>query len=709
MSSCDKISSLPLVKIDQSANYNQGSFETQQAEHRQGSREIIEGAYQNIFKLVSEISTTFKSGSKEVQQEWKRFVESIDQRIEIALKKSILDSLKSLCSAINGDASDDAQTLFHVQVLLDYNVTFSPTMITLTHTVNSLTKEVIRIVKLPPIKDALSPIEYSHNELVENGQKPKFSSSHFLVDKLASDEDVLNVLNQIMNGMANTASNAHLLLTEWEKYQSLWELDKESFLRRYSKSNRSLATFEQDIIRYKKQQKAIEMEESHAFLSFIRLDFSSLKTSLISHSLEWQEKLTSLLHKNANQNLHKMMEVLDSVTEKLSRPVSDLSALKEVIECISKTKGDMSALKFDYTMLEATFRTLNTFEVDIDEEEVDMLESLRPKWNNFSEMVVEAETKVEESKITMKKDVIDTMNDFSKDIQIVREEFTSELSKMVDETKLTVEQIQEKISSLHELVNTARNREEALLPGLSVFEIEPKDYKDLKECESELVLLDKIWNLSANWDNVSKCLDKELLKNINLENIESNVGIFSKDVSRLRKDLSSWNMWQNLKDRIETFKLALPTILDLKSKALREHHWQSLKKEVGKDFDSSPEIFKLGDIWSLNLLQFSASIREMEEDANKELVMEQSIKDIESRWMLMEIDISEYKNTFKIRSSEELFTTLEDDTLSLSSMKASKYYSVFKNGIDHWEQQLSLISEVVEMILTIQVSIRTKI
>ena len=673
---------MALVKVDQSANYNQGSFESQQAEHRKASLEMIEELYQTIFKLVSEISTTFKSGSKEVQQEWKRFVESVDQMIENALKKSILDSLKTLSSAINGDSNDDVQTLFHVHVLLDYNVEFRPTMINLTHTVNSITKEVIRLVKLPRIKDALMSIECSNTLVSNENIRPKSSSSEEPLHlKLASDEDVLNMLNQIMNGMANTASNAHTLLTEWEKYKSLWEMDKESFLRRYTKSNRSLATFEQDIIRYKKQQKSIEMEESHAFLSFIRLDFSSLKSSLISHSIEWQEKLTSLLHQNANQNLHNMVSIIDSVTEKLTRSPSDLNTLKEVIECISKTKSEMPALKFEYTMLEATFRSLNTFDVIISDREMEMLEYLRPKWNNFNELVGEAETKVEESRTAMKKHVIDNMSEFSKDIQIVRGEFITELSKLVEATDLSVEYALEKISSLRQLVETTRNREEALFPGLAVFAIEPKEYKELKECESDLVLLDQMWNLSRKWDETSKQWNEELLKNINLENIELSVGMFSKDVSKLRKDLSSWNMWQNLKDRIETFKHTLPTILDLKSKALREHHWKSLKKEVGKDFDSSPSKFKVGDVWKLNLMQFSASIREMEEDANKELVMEQTINDIESRWMLMEIDISEYKNTYKVRSSEELFTTLEDDTLSLSSMKASKYYSVFKKAI----------------------------
>jgi dynein heavy chain len=40
--------------------------------------------------------------------------------------------------------------------------------------------------------------------------------------------------------------------------------------------------------------------------------------------------------------------------------------------------------------------------------------------------------------------------------------------------------------------------------------------------------------------------------------------------------------------------------------------------------------------------------------------------------------------------------------VALSTMKASRFYETFKTQIDYWEHTLALMSEVIEMILTVQ-------
>lgn len=62
----------------------------------------------------------------------------------------------------------------------------------------------------------------------------------------------------------------------------------------------------------------------------------------------------------------------------------------------------------------------------------------------------------------------------------------------------------------------------------------------------------------------------------------------------------------------------------------------------------------------------------------------------------------EYKQTFKLRSTEDAFAALEDNTVTLSTMKASKFFLVFEKEITHWEQTLSLVSEMIEMVQQVQ-------
>lgn len=64
--------------------------------------------------------------------------------------------------------------------------------------------------------------------------------------------------------------------------------------------------------------------------------------------------------------------------------------------------------------------------------------------------------------------------------------------------------------------------------------------------------------------------------------------------------------------------------------------------------------------------------------------------------------MAEYKQTFKLRSTEDVFAALEDNSVTISTMKASRFFVVFDKEITHWEQMLSLVSEMIEIILQVQ-------
>lgn len=63
--------------------------------------------------------------------------------------------------------------------------------------------------------------------------------------------------------------------------------------------------------------------------------------------------------------------------------------------------------------------------------------------------------------------------------------------------------------------------------------------------------------------------------------------------------------------------------------------------------------------------------------------------------------MAKYKQTFKLRSTEDVFGALEDNSVTLSTMKASRFFIVFEKEITYWEQMLSLVSEMIEIILQV--------
>ena len=57
---------------------------------------------------------------------------------------------------------------------------------------------------------------------------------------------------------------------------------------------------------------------------------------------------------------------------------------------------------------------------------------------------------------------------------------------------------------------------------------------------------------------------------------------------------------------------------------------------------------------------------------------------------------------FVFRATDEVFQVLEDNQVTLSTMKASRFVKAFEKEVDYWERTLSHILEVIEMTLTVQ-------
>lgn len=143
--------------------------------------------------------------------------------------------------------------------------------------------------------------------------------------------------------------------------------------------------------------------------------------------------------------------------------------------------------------------------------------------------------------------------------------------------------------------------------------------------------------------------------------------------------------------------------MSLRNKAMRSRHWASLQEKVGFEFDPYGADFTLSNIVQMGFSSHAAFIGELSTNANKELAIEVTLSDLERRWADVSLDMGTYKEKyFKLKSTDDISQFLEDDSVALSTMKASKFYTSFKTKIDTWERTLSTISEVIESTLAVQ-------
>jgi hypothetical protein len=109
--------------------------------------------------------------------------------------------------------------------------------------------------------------------------------------------------------------------------------------------------------------------------------------------------------------------------------------------------------------------------------------------------------------------------------------------------------------------------------------------------------------------------------------------------------------------------------------------------------------FTLHTVILLRLDTRADFIASLSSTASKEQAIEAGLSSIEATWACLNLDIVQHKSAHKLRSADEIFATLDDSCVTLSSMKASKHYLIFKATVTHWETTLSLVSETMEVIL----------
>lgn len=711
---CHAVASLLALKVDKNVLYDEATFEYKQAAHRTEIRQRLDASHVAIKNELCEMYHNFKDGSPEVQREWREFVREVDRELEVALRLAIKRSLQELSRAINGDAKTEPQQLFGVKIVLENGrLNYKPTMIHLTHVVNVAAKEMIStIAVVPRLHDALVAVlarthlpqsDTSEDTLgttadVAANNNQRHQPSFYSV--ISNDEDMLKIVVQIMNGISSTATELQKYLGYWEKYKPIWEMDKEAYVRRYAKANRSLKNYNDDVTKYKDQQVEIQQERMTHLINFVQLDCSLVKAKLISHCQSWQQKLLGLLNNNGRQGLQSLHSLFETNTSLLTAAPTDLDELSSKLCVLGEVKANLQAIEAKIKPIEDTYATLAKFEVQVAHDETSKVQRLRTAWQLFQDMLDMAREKLDLVKVQMRRDLAASLEHYSEHIHQLRAQLGVDLPVSHD---LTADEAMAIISDYTRRVDAVHNRRHALQSGLAVFSIEAPEDHELKEVERDLQLAQQIWTLATEWSNQFNKWKATPFSELNIAVMEHVAGNYSKKIGKLGRDIERWGVFAHVENQLQSFMQALPLIQALTNPALRTRHWAQLKHELQISFDEGSPQFTLGAVFATGLNAASEVVSELSANADKESAIEEALHDMEKRWTDVELDITKYKDTYhRIKSTEDLFQTLEDDSIQLSTIKTSKFYGSFKENVDSWECKLSLVSEVVDMLLTVQ-------
>jgi dynein axonemal heavy chain len=747
------ISGSSLVDIEKNIVYNEAVFEQRQLRHQSQMKDKLQESNNTLVQTVTASYQFFHDHPSAVQYQWHKYVRAVDKKLDDALRSAVRHSLLDLSRAINGDAkSGGPHPLFKMNLTLDEvkgHIEFRPSADELSNMVKQVSRQAITCIKIiPRLVDALGDaagryVPGAENQVQNLNQQQHLQQSHQVVvvshhdgtaqnadgsatddtdskkapeierpklptfyEIISNDSDILKVYVNISHGTSNIAGDLGKIVTHFDRYQPIWNMDKVAFIRRYAGTKRELSTFDMDITRYKIHQQDIQSEDPTHNVKFVRIDCTSLKQSLVSHCQQWQLKLTSLLHKLSSAELAEIREIFSGYTAKLTRKPTSIDELGESLTLAQRMRDQLPSIQARFDPLDDRYKCLDKFDVHVSDDEKAQLNGLPDEFEAFSATIDTVDQMLIETKLEMRRGLEDSLSSLNQNVNDIRSDFVETAPFSIASNEISAEDVETAIAFITEYrqrLGDLHTRESQLKNGLIIFNIDMPDLKEVDVTERELSLLERVWRLTESW--LSNWSQWKVCRFVTIDpsHLDKEAQTFAKELASFSRSVKQWKCWQALSDQIRRFRQTMPLINDLRNPAMRSRHWEQLKDEIQQEFDHSAADFTLERVFTVGLHMHSEAIAHLSSIANREMAIENSLAEIAQYWTELELQLLTHKNRYwKLKFDEEVQDNLENHQLTLSTMKNSPYYVTFASDINKWVRRLNDVTETIDTVTQVQ-------
>ena len=731
---CEEISMISLLSLNRKTVYEIDEFEKKQNEHLDSVVPQIMGLCEEITELVKKTYDIFNSGDLKfqsatqsmeiVQAQWQVYLKDVDKKLEESLKRAVKHALSEMNKAINGE-KNEITPVFYLHVTLDeqkQKVDFRPSrdymrdmIIRVLQKILDINRSVMKISerfeqkksmnsqkldKLPPSSlmnvPQAAPVSFLRveEEIDEDKCVPAFKDN---------DQDISKTMKHIKKGIKTNHDSLDASLQTWkrEHYTKCWEKSKTLYLKRRKDQRPDAVSFGEDINHYTKVSGEVDNEKNSMPMGFVMVENTEIQSIIKKYCQEWVTSMTELLNEIAREELNALYELFKSSEEVLSREPPDIFYLKRNQDKLQEMQAKVFEIEREVPPIQKKYDVLKENEVQVHPEELIKLTEVENRFKEWRESLQVTSVKLDRCYKEFEKEVNKSWRDYQKSVEEIHNEFKQGAPFNIE--SFTTQDAKKQVNEFRGKVQALKEREENMQFGIKLFKMMVYQLEDITEMDRELELLDEIWDLKAKWDSQWETWKTTRFLDLKVD-IMTEVGNgFIERLKELEKSMKNWGVWNALSNSLNIFLNTMPLIRQLSHKAIQERHWFELKQELKLQFNEKESDFSMEDIWRLGLHQYSEYISDLFSRAQQQLNIEEAIRNIEKSWLNLELEVTPYKdNYFKLRQTDAIFESLEENILALSSMKSQIHSEPFHDDIAKWEFTLSQINDTIEILLMVQ-------
>ena len=145
-----------------------------------------------------------------------------------------------------------------------------------------------------------------------------------------------------------------------------------------------------------------------------------------------------------------------------------------------------------------------------------------------------------------------------------------------------------------------------------------------------------------------------------------------------------------------------PLIARLHDKYMMERHWKKLQIICGKTVPYNSPNFCLNDLINMELHRFVDDVNELVDGAAKENKIELKLGNIVQTWEGFNYTFAECKDTYILGALDDIIENVEQQSMELMTMLASKDSEEFKEQLTKWQKILKTVDGVIQIWIKVQ-------
>lgn len=702
-----KISRWRMIDISTKEVYEGSNFQDAQTQVLQMQLKRVLVEYKKVVNLLHQLYQAFQEDGPEVQIQWEKYTNLIDGCVEEALRLCLQNSLLILADLVCAAK----KPMFRVEMRLEGDtLRYHPSLEALTEMIMGVHRNIaLAFQHLSRIGQFLTvPAEGSGSDI----DKPQLG---LMTQALLRDQLSLEIQTKIKFAIDRCFSELGLYSERWTAYEDVWKLGKDSVIQHYEKEFPAMTAIEKDLGKYLEISEVVHGAESVVNVRFLKVDCTHLKNGISEHSAEWFRLLGESLYKKGKDALLNIYQYMDSNKNKIQKSPETLDEQMDSVELLQTLMTEVHEKVILFPRIHQQFHVLEKFKFPLDQDIMELSGSLQNSWRRYTRFLDEMERNLQKTYDKLRVAFLDQTEVFKGKVLELSKDFdTNGPFSLESVPKNKEHEALEKLDKFLEKTGDLKEQEIRLTKSLKVFNVIKHPNPFLIGMQSDIADLTEVWRQILKWTKFWPEHNHIFICYIPLENLRKEVTQFASLFSRLHKkfERKSWPVLLDMVQLLDKVQTSLKIVPYLTAPSVRDRHWKDIK-EVAKATSLMSEVPKvdeltLENILSLQLYLHTGHVFEVSSCSEKEVTIEKALRNIEEFWKAEKFHLwhrSKKKTAgvyVIIFVSDHVKETLMDHVVTLSAMKGSQYIHHFYERIIKYENDLSLVHELLEKLLEVQ-------